>query len=102
MADDDRRTNRGQRKKLTLSPLLTGQLIMSCVCEKIILKNSFKNFSRTVVLNKMVLGHGITHLSPGSFGPVVKEMSIKTFLFLALVAICSAEQKILCNFSRGH
>ena len=38
-------------------------------------------------VNKRVLGSRNAHLSPGSSGPLVKEMSLKMFLFLALVAI---------------
>ena len=69
---------------------------------KMLFKNSFQNFTRTVVLNKRVLVPWVTHLSPGSFGPVVKEeMSIKIFLFSALIAICSAEQKICTILVEG-
>ena len=41
-------------------------------------------------------------MSHGSFGPVVKKISVKIFLFLALAAICSTEQKSLCPFGGAH
>ena len=41
-------------------------------------------------------------MSHGSFGPVVKKISVKIFLFLALAATCSAGQKGLCTFGGAH
>ena len=38
--------------------------------------------------NKRFQRSCVAQLSPGSFGPVVKEMSFKIFLTLASVAIC--------------
>ena len=44
------------------------------------------------------MGPWIAHPSPGSFGPVVKEI----FYFWFWWPFCSAKQNSLCNFGRGH
>ena len=77
---------RNKKTKLCLPYTLSRCQILSCIGG----------------LNKRVLGPWFAHLSPGSFGPVVKEVPFKIFLFLALVASFFSREEWFVQFGRGQ